>query len=158
SMTQTTVPAGAQTAASTPKPRRLWKRVARWLGLVVGVLLILFVVNGTILSHGETPVLHVISDPPTGPLEARPLLTVKILAFNIAKCFVFKDGKGIESTRAVAARLERIAELIRAENPDFVFLSETVVECGPCPVNQVSSLTKATGMHAWAFGENYNCG
>src|SRR5258708_5178095 len=37
-------------------------------------------------------------------------------------------------------------------------LSETVWECGACPVNQVASLAEATEVHAWAFGENYNFG
>src|SRR5262249_35724492 len=35
---------------------------------------------------------------------------------------------------------------------------EVVFECAPCPVNQVVELAEQTGMHAWAFGENYNVG
>src|SRR5205823_5900460 len=57
-----------------------------------------------------------------------------------------------------AGRIERIAELIRAEEPDFVFMSEVFTECGPCPVNQAAALAKAAKMHAWAFGEDYNIG
>ena len=48
-----------------------------------------------------------------------------------------------------------MAKVIREENPDFVFLSEAVRECTPCPVNQLELLAELCGMHAWAFGENY---
>jgi endonuclease/exonuclease/phosphatase family metal-dependent hydrolase len=118
----------------------------------------LFVINGTVLSRGETPELHVLADDSAPSPDERSTGTVKILAYNIAKCFVFEDGAGLASVSSVNERLGRIAELINSEDPDFVCLSETVVECGPCPVNQVSSLAQATGMQAWAFGENYNLG
>jgi endonuclease/exonuclease/phosphatase family metal-dependent hydrolase len=142
-----------------PRPHRQPRRMAHRIGIALAVMLALagtlFVVNGTMLTRGETPELHVLSDESRDD-QSSP--RVKLLAFNIAKCFVFKDGAGLESVTAVKERLNRIAALINAENPDFVFLSETVVECGPCPVNQVACLAEATGMHAWAFGENYNVG
>src|SRR5262249_33894998 len=118
---------------------------------------LLFVINGLVLSSAEQPQLRVLSTPAEAPDERSPL-TVKIFAFNIAKCFVFKPSKGFESTSAVELRVRKIAELIRAEHPDFVFLTEAVTECGPCPVDQVAQLAEATGMHAYAFGENYNFG
>lgn len=141
-----------------PDPkRRRWKRVLLAIFLALDVPLLLFVINGLFLADGETPVVKLRS-PPKGSLDERDPLTVKVFAFNIAKCFVFKDGDGIESTGAVEARLRKIAELIRAEQPDFVFLSEAVTECGLCPIDQVASLAESTGMHEFAFGENYNFG
>lgn len=142
----------------TPEPRRRkWKRALLALFLALDVPLLLFLINGLFLSQGETPVVQILAGPKES-LDERSPLTIKIFAFNIAKCFVFKDGDGIESTSAVESRIRKIAELIRAEQPDFVFLSETVTECGPCPVDQVASLAESTGMHAFAFGENYNFG
>lgn len=63
-----------------------------------------------------------------------------------------------ENHAVVQERLEQIASLIRAQDPDLVFLSEAILECDPCPVNQIATLAQATGMHTWAFGENYNFG
>jgi endonuclease/exonuclease/phosphatase family metal-dependent hydrolase len=134
------------------------RRVGAVLTLALGIPFSLFVINGAVLSQGETPELHLLSNEPFQTRDDRSPVTVKVLAFNIAKCFVFKDGEGIESVQAVKERVGRISELIKSENPDFACLSETVVECGPCPVNQVASLAETTGMHAWAFGENYNFG
>ena len=54
--------------------------------------------------------------------------------------------------------MKDMAEVIKMESPDLVFLSEAVFECGPCPVNQVAWLARESGMHMWAFGENYNFG
>lgn len=141
-----------------PKTRRRkwkWAIIALFVALVVPVLL--FVMNGLVLSSAEQPQLRVLSTPAES-LEGRFPATVKIFAFNIAKCFVYKPSKGFESISAVESRVRKIAELIRAEQPDFVFLSEAVTECGPCPVDQVASLAESTGMHAYAFGENYNFG
>lgn len=47
---------------------------------------------------------------------------------------------------------------MRELRPDVILLSEAVVECTPCEVNQVDYLARATGMHAWVFGENMNVG
>jgi len=147
---------GLPTAAR--KGRRIWRRIGIAVSLLIGIPGLLFVLNGTLLGHGETPTLHVLADIPQRSFDDREPLTIKILAFNIAKCFVFKDGEGLEDVSTVRDRLARIAALIRAEDPDFVFLSETIVECGACPVDQVAALAQATEMHAFAFGENFNFG
>ncbi|MGE3804099.1 MAG: endonuclease/exonuclease/phosphatase family protein [Gemmataceae bacterium] len=128
--------------------------------LIVGVILTaigmvgLFVVNGLVLGHGETPYLrstnHAVAE------TDKP--TVKILAYNIAKCFVHPGGVRFEKKSVVAGRVEQLAAVIRAEQPDLVFLSEAILECTPCPVNQVQSLAEQTGMHSWCFGENFNVG
>jgi endonuclease/exonuclease/phosphatase family metal-dependent hydrolase len=51
-----------------------------------------------------------------------------------------------------------MADAIRTANPDVVFLSEALTECGPCPVNQVEHLARACGLPFVATGENYNVG
>src|SRR5262249_22754136 len=151
----------ARTSTSGATGRSRWRYLWRFL-LFLGLLLIsgvgLFVVNGTLLSHGETPSIQFTSHPAAEPLSARAPVTLKVMAFNIAKGFAPLGGLRFEAREVVAERVRRMAEVIRAENPDLVFLSETMIECTPCPVNQVATLAEATGMHTWAFGENYNFG
>jgi endonuclease/exonuclease/phosphatase family metal-dependent hydrolase len=48
--------------------------------------------------------------------------------------------------------------VINLEQPDIVFLSEAMRDAMWCGVDQVRFLAEATGMHAFAFGENYNVG
>jgi endonuclease/exonuclease/phosphatase family metal-dependent hydrolase len=156
-MTRDAAPGDLQTSKLVRRPRQTLRRIGIGLALMLGIPASLFFINGTMCSRGENPELHVLTNGAPSRGERSPG-TVKILAFNIAKCFVFKDGEGLESVNAVKGRIGRIAEVINLESPDFVCLSEAVVECGPCPVNQVASLAEATGMHAWAFGENYNFG
>ncbi|MFT5126597.1 MAG: endonuclease/exonuclease/phosphatase family metal-dependent hydrolase [Rhodothermales bacterium] len=87
-----------------------------------------------------------------------PTDEVRIVAYNIAKCFVQRGGFRFRSQDGVNARLDRLAAVINAEDPHLVFLSEAMFECGPCPVNQVTELAERCNMHAWSFGENYNIG
>jgi len=79
------------------------------------------------------------------------------MTYNIAKCFV-REGFAFRDADDVRRLLDKIGALMNTENPDLVFLSEAVFECGPCPVNQVRYLAEKTGMHAYAFGANYNWG
>ncbi|MFN0054194.1 MAG: endonuclease/exonuclease/phosphatase family protein [Planctomycetales bacterium] len=153
----------AKSAASTTSVaprgrRRVLRRIAVGLLLLAAALTALFVVNGTLLSRGETPTVEILSEPSGDAWEDRRPLTVKVLAFNIAKCFAYQEGATFEDVGAVRQRIEEISKLIRAEQPDYVFLSEVLAECGPCPVNQGAEVARATGMHVWAFGENFNFG
>jgi endonuclease/exonuclease/phosphatase family metal-dependent hydrolase len=125
---------------------------------IVVVLGILFVINGVFLSSGETPVTGVTSHAPAVVHNVFAPIELKILAYNIAKGSIHKGGLRFEERDVAAARIRQIADLINAEQPDIVFFSETIFECTPCPVNQVVTLAEATGMHTWAFGENYNFG
>jgi endonuclease/exonuclease/phosphatase family metal-dependent hydrolase len=84
--------------------------------------------------------------------------TIKILAYNIAKGFVHEGGVSFANEDDLRQRMEKIAQLINDEQPDLVFLSEAILECGPTPVNQVEFLAEKTGMATWAFGENFNFG
>lgn len=118
----------------------------------------LIVFNGLALAKQETVVVGHTSHPPKIMSAAPAGATVKILAYNIAKGFIHQGGLSFAPPDTTAQRLEQIAAIIRAEQPDLVFLSEIVAECGPSPGNQVTALAEATGMHAWGFGENYNLG
>lgn len=114
----------------------------------------LFAVNGLLLANNEIPISGITSHPPkTGNAD-----TIKIMAYNIAKVFIHKGGIDFRDEETIRKRLEKIAQVIKTEQPDIVFLSEAVFECTPCPINQVTFLANAAGMHSWAFGENYNFG
>lgn len=116
-------------------------------------LVALFVWNGLVLAHRETP----IGSPPSTP-EPASRSRIKILAWNLAKCFVVGSGWSVASKSEVRGRIQAMAAVIRAEKPDLVFLSEVVTEFTLCGVDQLASLRAATGMRYWAFGENYNLG
>ena len=132
-----------------------------WMGLVILVIcavgLGLFVVNGLWFAHNETPLTRQVSQIVANqtPFEGE---TITIMAYNIAKGFIHQGGISFAEQEAVVKRLNQIADIINVEQPDLVFFSETILECGPSPVNQITTLAEATGMPFWAFGENYNFG
>jgi len=154
-------------------PRLSWRRAA-WLAPLVLIccLLSLFVLNGVWLASGETPLVKQTGHPAVSELAAKEVAVteladagssvesprIKILAYNIAKGFVHQGGVSFASEAEVTARMTEIATLIEAEQPDLVFLSEAILECGPSPVNQVEFIAQQTGMASWAFGENFNFG
>lgn len=136
-------------------------RFVRWTLLAFAALLLLagglFAVNGLILAGRETPRTGHTGHPPSEPREGGAA-EVRVLSYNIAKLFVHRGGFRFADPDEVRERLARVAEIVKVHRPDFVFLSEAVWECGLSPVNQVKTLAEATGMHAWATGENYNLG
>lgn len=133
-----------------------------WRSIVVLILIAiicigLLTLNGVYLANNETPLSGITShatsnQPPVGVNE------IKIMAYNIAKGFIYRGGINFERPDIVITRLWQMADLINKEQPDLVFLSETVFECGPSPINQITFLARAARMHTWAFGENYNFG
>ncbi len=142
----------SQSAAQAPSWIRRSKRAALALSLVGALLAAAFCWNG-LSSEWERPDCETTSAPP------RPLSTgeLRVLAYNLAKVELVAS-KPIRSQQQVRQHLDQIAALIREADPDLVLLSEVVAECTPCPVDQVRYLAEATGMHAWAFGEQYNFG
>jgi endonuclease/exonuclease/phosphatase family metal-dependent hydrolase len=69
------------------------------------------------------------------------------MSYNIRWCRESKDC------------LDRVGAAIAEERPDVVFLAAVYAECGGCAVeNQVAHLTRASGLHSWAFGENFRWG
>lgn len=141
--------------------RKWWRRKRVWIPMtaVLGLLLLpaLFAFNGLWLAHNESPVVgkevseHHLDDSP-------PAERITILSYNIAKGSVHKTGLKFRSDTDVRQRINRIAELIRDEKPDVAFISEVILHCDPCPVDQVQVLARETGLVYWAFGENYNFG
>lgn len=140
--------------------RKKWKKYAlRGLAVVALLILIpvvLFVVNGTILASGEVPRAGRFDDVPDTP--ARTPGEVTAVAYNIAKGWAPRGGLSFHDRATVEGKLRRMADAVRGERPDFLFLSEAMTECTPCPVNQVEFLARECGLPYWAFGENYNFG
>lgn len=137
---------------TAPNRRRWWRIPLLVLLLLVGVPLLLFTLNGTLLANGERAVVSSHSDitpPPAGDD------TVTVVSYNVAKGFAHKSGLNFDTTENVNARMARMAEVVRAENPDLVFLSEVMTECTPCPVDQLRELAVGIGLPHRAFGENY---
>lgn len=139
---------------SLQKPRR-W----RWFLVVISILILtpiaLFLLNGLVLAQGEMP--------ETGQYTDIPLSTpsdngVTIVSYNIAKGFAHIGGTKFKSKTEVETHLKAMANAIRDEEPDFVFLSEALWDCGPCEVDQVAFLAHELGLPYYALGENYNVG
>ena len=140
------------------KKSKKLRRILLVLLLLIALPFVLFAVNGLFLSPGNTPVLAT-SDAderllPAGESPRR----VKVLAYNIAKAFAYKHGFHFEDEAVVRKLLADMGALIRAEDPDIVFVSELLKECGPCPVDQLAVLAKAAGFRYTAYGENYSFG
>ena len=141
------------------QPSNRWKRrlllcalVTFSLGVVLGLL---FLINGTVLAARNEPVVGTTSHPPIVPNQVKE---IRIVAHNVAKGFAHQGGLRFDEEEKVRQRMEKMGEVIRAEQPDLVFLSEVIHECTPCSVDQVRELAEKTGMHTWIFGENYNFG
>jgi endonuclease/exonuclease/phosphatase family metal-dependent hydrolase len=124
--------------------------------VVLALVAMLFVVNGLVLCDGTTPRISNCGHPVAAPLSSGAEL--RVVSYNIAKAFAHRGGVTFERTATVRARVATLAEAVRLERPDLVFLSEAIRECGPCPVDQVAELADALGMNCTAFGEDYNFG
>jgi endonuclease/exonuclease/phosphatase family metal-dependent hydrolase len=137
------------------KRRMLW--ALGIIGALVLLPVLLFLLNGLVLADRHTPrVKHLKNVTPT-PSRSRPG-QVTIVSYNIAKAFAHKGGMKFESPEAVEECLQRMAEVIRAERPDLVFLSEALTELAPCNVNQVEYLARECWLPHVATGEDYNVG
>ncbi len=115
----------------------------------VGVTLALLVAaTAVLLAHAAWPSWRT---PDSGRTSFPPRLgrveRLKLMAHNIRWC------------REQPRCLERVAATIVTEQPDVVFLATVRGESAWSKVgNQVDYLARATGMHAWAFGENFRRG
>jgi endonuclease/exonuclease/phosphatase family metal-dependent hydrolase len=138
---------------TVPKRRRWWRIPLLILLVLVVVPLLLFTLNGTLLANGERAVVSSHSDIITPQVTTDD--TVTVVAYNVAKGFAPKSGLTFDTTENVKGRMGRMAEAVRAENPDLVFLSEVMTECTPCPVDQLDELARGIGLPHRAFGENY---
>jgi endonuclease/exonuclease/phosphatase family metal-dependent hydrolase len=141
-------------SASSPRRHRWWRVPLVALLLLVVVPLGLFTLNGTVLATGEQALVGIYADIRPAP----PGETVTVVSYNVAKGFAHKSGLSFDTKENVQARMKRMADAVRGENPDLVFLSEVMTEATPCPVNQVQEFARGVGLNHWAFGENYNFG
>jgi endonuclease/exonuclease/phosphatase family metal-dependent hydrolase len=129
--------------------RKIATAILCFLLLVPG----LFLANGLLLARGTVPRSgHVVS---SMHIDASASNEVRVMAFNIAKCFVYVGGGRLAPSGQVRDRLDEIARIVRGEQPDVLFLSEIAWEAGWGGVNQVTYLAEHTGMTNWAFGENF---
>ncbi len=130
------------------------------LGLLFGAVLGLglFALNGLVLAPGETPVLGVTGLPSRELRHLEGDDEVRIVAYNIAKAFAYRQRLRFADPAALRSRLDALAADIRSVDPDLVLLSEVLHECPPCGLSQVRYLAEAVGAHAWLFGECYNIG
>lgn len=140
---------------TAPKRRRWWRVPFLVLLVLVVIPLLLFTLNGTVLASGERAV--VASHPEITPTAATDD-AVTVVGYNVAKGFAHKGGVSFDTPENVKARMSRMADAVRAENPDLVFLSEVMTDCTPCPVDQLDELARGLGLPHTAFGENYNFG
>lgn len=85
-------------------------------------------------------------------------LGVRVMAFNAAKGWFHRGGLDFANVDEVRANLDRVASVIRDEDPDVVCLSEVVMEAAPNDLDQVEYLARACGFAQWASAENYNFG
>jgi endonuclease/exonuclease/phosphatase family metal-dependent hydrolase len=136
------------------------RRVVWVLGAIAALTLLfvaLFALNGLVLADRQTPRLRHFAEVPQAASRSTSN-EVTLVSYNIAKGFAHKGGASFDSRVNVEARLRHVAELIRAEQPDVVFLSEAITELAPCNVDQVAFLAHECGLPHAVTGENYNLG
>ncbi|HEY1191046.1 MAG TPA: endonuclease/exonuclease/phosphatase family protein [Gemmata sp.] len=145
---------------SQVQPRKRGRR-GWWVLVAVGALALLvvglFVLNGLVLADRHAPRMRHFADVTAAPTRSQPG-EVTFVSYNIAKGFAHKGGLKFESREFVLAKLRRMAAVIRAEQPDVVFLSEALTELAPCNIDQVAFLARECGLPHTATGENYNVG
>ena len=142
---------------SSTKPGRLQRFLLRCLLICVSILLLpvgLFFLDGLVLASRENVVLL----PSTQSSASPPTDVITIAAMNIAKGFAPITDTRYDTPEHVRQRLDDMAAVLRAEQPDIIALSEVMTECTPCPVNQLQHLRDALAMPHSAFGENYHFG
>lgn len=148
-------------AKESVKPRRLmrwFRRGVYGLFLIALTAIFMFAVNGLWLANGESVETGQSEAMHPGSYVDRQPGTIKVMSWNIAKCFAHRGGMSFGDESVVRKRLRAMAKVINEEKPDLLFLSETLFDCSPCPVNQVEEVSDLTDLEFWAFGENYNFG
>lgn len=129
------------------------------LGTVLAAAFVgLFTLNGLVLAPRETPVLGRTDNPPRALRRDEGGIEVRVVAFNIAKAFAYRQRLRFKDPEVIRQRLDGVAAVLRSVDPDLVFLSEVLHECPPCGLSQVGYLAEQMGASAWLFGECYDIG
>jgi endonuclease/exonuclease/phosphatase family metal-dependent hydrolase len=145
-------------AGATVRRRRLARCAVVVATALAAVAMGLFVANGLLLAHRETPVLGHTAHPPRPLPQSAAGVEVRVVAYNVAKAFAYRQRLRFDDAGAIRRRLDAMAAVVRGLDPDLVFVSEVLHECPPCALSQVPYLAEQTGAHAWVFGECYNLG
>lgn len=140
---------------SRVRRRVLW--VVAGAGALAVLFVALFALNGLVLADRQASRVRHLAGVPAAASRSAPG-EVTFVSYNIAKGFAHKGGLKFESRMFVEAKLRRMADVIKAEQPDAVFLSEALTGLAPCNVDQVAFLARACGLPYTATGENYNVG
>ena len=150
----------ASPARTRPRPPlrgfAKWGVHLLWLLPVVGAGL--FLLNGLVLARGNRP--HYALTMAPALVEATPWQsrTIKVLTWDLGQCGARPPGLQFASKGTIRDRLIAISEVINREQPDLVVLLDGLTEFTLCDLNQPRSIAEATGMHCWAYGENFQVG
>jgi len=146
-------------------PREQRRRATRTLLLtssapvaIAIVLLTLLFVNFTFLGPRTKPLYGQTSHPATPLVSDANGVTLKVMTYNIRMAGAYRGGWRFEKPRRVAENVAKIAECIRQQKPDIVFLQEVVIDSGLGSFNQAPVLAEKAGMHIWVFGQCINDG
>ena len=146
-------------------PHEMRRRATRTLLLtsftpvaIAVVLLALLFINFRFLGPRETPLSGRTSHPSTPLVVDANGVTLRIMTYNIWMAGAYRGGWRFEKPPRVAERVARIAEFIREQKSDIVFLQEVVLESGSGSFNQAPVLAEKAGMHMWVFGQCVNDG
>ncbi|MFN9371742.1 MAG: endonuclease/exonuclease/phosphatase family protein [Planctomycetaceae bacterium] len=154
--------AAAEVSPARTRPRPPLRGFAKWgvhlLWLLPVVGVGLFLLNGLVLARGNRPHYALTMAPALveeTPWQSR---TIKVLTWDLGQCGARPPGLQFASKSAIRDRLIAISEVINREQPDLVVLLDGLTEFTLCDLNQPRSIAEATGMHCWAYGENFQVG
>jgi endonuclease/exonuclease/phosphatase family metal-dependent hydrolase len=150
--------------------RRSWphdqqRRAARALLLtssapvaIAVVLFALLFINFRFLGPRETPLSGRTSHPSTLLVSDANGVTLRIMTYNIRMAGAYRGGWRFEKPQRVMEHIEKIAQFVREQQPDIIFLQEVVIDSGLGSFSQAPVLAGKTGMHMWVFGQCINDG
>jgi hypothetical protein len=154
--------AALEVARAHPRQRPPLRGFAKWgvhlLWIMPLVMVGLFLLNGLVLARGTKP--HYALTMAPALVEETPFhsRTIKVLTWDLGQCGARPPGLEFASKSEIRDRLIAISEVINREQPDLVVLLDVLTEFTLCDINQPRSIAEATGMHCWAYGENFQVG
>lgn len=154
--------AAAEVSPAPPRPRPPLRGFAKWGVHLLWLLPLagvgLFLLNGLVLARGNRPQYALTMAPALVEETPWQNRTIKVLTWDLGQCGARPPGLQFASKSAIRDRLIAISEVINREQPDLVVLLDGLTEFTLCDLNQPRSIAEATGMHCWAYGENFQVG